>query len=901
MIGQADLEALEKQEDETIQQICNRIRELSKHMFLFRICLLNQIRKETSRQLTELKQYNNFQTYDDLQKQMIKALNVKGSDLAGGLRKQFKAAIIDEFQDTDQGQYEIFSKVFAPGLKEGNPVPGTLFFVGDPKQAIYAFRGGDIFTYKEAASDVGKQNTLSLNRNFRSADSLVTAVNEIFANHNLPFADPSIKFTPVESCGKKTLQFNGEQDLKPFHYLSGGKSKKTLFAACAEKICQLLTFDVKMPDPDSKGEEVFIPVKPSDIAILCRSKNDLSALTEQLQLKGIPYITAAPINIYDSQEARDLEKLFLAIQNPTDLKTVTWLMQTSLLREKDCRSLCEKDNASEREAAVIQTQEILTELKTVFEQKGVAELFRNFMNAFEIHKRYPGLPQGQQKYSNLIQLRDILTAEESKGNKSPEILTIWLQKQLSPQTRTDLETEVILPTDAPAVKIMTIHNSKGLQFPIVFLPDLAFAEISVEKTMKYHDPENNNIYHRLTTGNSLNLALGEALQEELRIAYVALTRASRANYLLILEKSNMFNAIHWLYTAKDIPPETPTENLNTIYAPKERMKLFSAIGKENIEVIESTDTVYTAQFNSELKLMEWGNPEIAEPAPKISYTSAHKFFRRNDLYSRSEEEITGELSADEKRKKKENLLPVFSLPKGDLFGTACHTIMEKWDFKDEEKLNELISRYLSVVNIKGKEEIAAQMFRNAVTAPIPQEDGSMFSLQEIISGNRCSEMDFDFILNRNFNPGELGAILNRYYRDRLKKEKIDLLYAIRNQTGDVTSYTGSADLVFCYNGKFYIVDWKTDILDETPESFGQERLFGVMWQKFYLYQSLLYSSALIRFLSMRLDMEPEDVYNQYFGGVRYLFLRGMNPAAPGRGIYADKPDFELICKIAEVK
>ena len=901
MVCKADFETLSGQGSAEVRTFCETIQEITQYMFRFRAGLLNLIRKNTAEQLESLKRRDNFQTYDDLQKRMIAALNVPNSQLAETLRKQFKAAIIDEFQDTDQGQYEIFSKVFAPCLKSGQPVEGSLFFVGDPKQAIYAFRGGDIFTYKSAVSDVGENRILSLNRNFRSADILVSAVNEIFSSHQFPFADPTIRFEEVESSGKKTLKFNGEPDQTPFHYLAGGKNKKTIYAVCAEKICQLLTSDVQIPSPDSKDESKYIPLKPSDIAILCRKMTDQALLLEQLQLKGIPYVTTAEINIYDTQEARDLEKLLLAVQLPTDIKAVTWLMQTSLVHEMDCRSLC-TDSDPESGSAVVKIQKALAELKNVFEQSGFAEMFRMFMEIFKIHKRYPGLRLGAQRYSNLIQLRDILAAEEKKGHKSPVMLTLWLQKQLSPETRTELDAHIILPTDAPAVRVMTIHNSKGLQFPIVFLPDLAGAEVTEEKSMKYHDAERNNgIYHRLGSGKQMALALAESLQEELRITYVAFTRASRASYLLIPEKNNSFNAVHWLYTAKMVAPDTLPGELRAVYSGTKRKSLREAIGEDKIETVKESATVYQAPEGRELSLLSWGNCEIPEPAPRISYSSAHKYFHRNEKRSLSEEETSGELNVSRIRSPEEKSDPVFTLPRGDLFGTACHAILEKWDFRSPEKLEDLITRNLSVVNIREKAGIAVQMFRKTVSAPIPQEDGTPFTLQELSFYDRCSEMDFDFNLNRNFNPGEIGAILNRHYRERLEKENLDLLYAIRNQVGETTAYTGSADLIFRYNGKFYIADWKTDILEETLESFNPEFLFGVMWQKFYLYQSLLYSAALIRFLSLRLKKSPEKVYEEDFGGVRYLFLRGIDPAVPGRGIYADKPDFELICKIAEVE
>ena len=303
----------------------------------------------------------------------------------------------------------------------------------------------------------------------------------------------------------------------------------------------------------------------------------------------------------------------------------------------------------------------------------------------------------------------------------------------------------------------------------------------------------------------------------------------------------------------------------------------------------------------ELSRYHWGNTETPVPTPKISYSSAHKFFRRNERRSKSDEETSGSIAPEQKQSQNKSVAEVFTLPRGDLFGLACHEILEKLDFQNTENLMALIQRHLSVVNIGDKAEIAAEMFRKVISAPLPFGDGTTFTLQDIALSDRCSEIDFDFHLKRKFDPVNLSRILNHYYSDRLEQDQLDKLFALRDLPGTETFYTGSADLIFRHKGKFFIVDWKTDILERTLESFDQKYLFGEMWQKFYLYQSLLYSSALIRFLSLRLEKSPQEVYDQDFGGTIYLFLRGVDPEVPGRGIYADKPDFKLICDIAEVE
>ena len=288
------------------------------------------------------------------------------------------------------------------------------------------------------------------------------------------------------------------------------------------------------------------------------------------------------------------------------------------------------------------------------------------------------------------------------------------------------------------------------------------------------------------------------------------------------------------------------------------------------------------------------------------YSEIHRLFRKKyDLKTSGEEEIPAKLSPAADRSgpesRKKTVLPeVFTLPKGDLFGTACHTILEILDFRKPEQLPELIRRYLSAVNIGDGEKAATAdtMFRNVITAPIPCDDNTFFSLQEIGMNDRCSEMEFDFRDPEGFRAVKLAVLINQSFEPERKRCSLPPLDPVCPAVHSEAFYTGIADLICRYRGKYYIIDWKTDILDSDFSNFLPEKLFQPMWEKFYLYQSLLYSAVLIRFLSFRTGLTPEQIYDQQFGGVRYLFLRGMDPAVPGRGIFSCKPSFELLNEIA---
>lgn len=889
------------EKNEELEQFLDLLHGLKKDLLDLKLTILQSIRNDCVKDLSRRKREENFQTFKDLQTRMIEALK-NSEKLAQSLRKQFKAAVIDEFQDTDRVQYEIFTRVFAPGLESGKSDGIPLFLVGDPKQSIYGFRGGDIFAYERAARQIGPARTLSLDTNFRSADALVSAVNKIFSSHPLPFADRQIEFAEVHSSGKKTLLFDGAPDKTPFHYIAASDDDGIPpLKVCEEKICRLLTENVRVPEkstPDSKEEDSSRPLLPSDIAVLVRSSYIADPLALALRKRGVPVSVDSETCIYDTQEARDVEKLLAAVYGCGSVSNVFMFMQTTLADGKHCRDLSVLSQ-DEIGKVIEETRRELSELKDVFSSRGVAEMFRSFMEKFGIHRRYPALQDGAGRYSRLLQLRDIFIREEKKGRHTLEMLLSWLRNQLRYETRTAGSDIVLLETDAPAVKIMTIHKSKGLQFPVVFLPDLADSPIKTEKCVTYHDPADPRNVLISTPGEPRTVyPVLESVQEELRIVYVALTRAARACYVCIPESTKKESAFSWLYCAKEISKEVDPKKIVDFFVQKEvKSQLKETLEEQGlIESVSLSAAVLSVPEKGELNCLSLDGVKIPSPSVKYSYTEAHgRFVRRKEQEQRSEEETPSEVDEG---------LPAevpdaFSLPKGNLFGTGCHEVLEALDFQDPSALDSLIRRCLAPVNIRDKQPIAKAMLEQALSAPVKLFNGKTCTLSEIGWEDRCSEIEFDFRSSEGFDPVKIADAMNTRYKDRLERFGLEKLCPLKSSSEGETFYCGSADLIFRKDGRFYIVDWKTDYLNSDLRNFEPENLFVPMWNKFYLYQSLLYSAALIRFLSLRTGKTPQEVYGEMYGGVRYFFLRGVD--ASGRGIYSDLPPLDMINEIAEVK
>ena len=898
MDGSQYREFVSRMPTELLESFCFEIAEMKKAFQRLRVMLLRTIRKDAAAELEKLKQRENFQTFKDLQLRMTQALRAPGQFLVKALRDQFKAAIIDEFQDTDQVQYEIFTSIF------GSSESGTtsLFLVGDPKQAIYAFRGGDIFTYLSAARRIGWERILSLKKNFRSADSLVESVNSLFLAHSMPFADPEITFTAAESSGKKPLFFGTEEDQNPLHYLDCGSGKDDSFEICAEMIYRLLTEEVFISSAESETEKVRLI--PSDIAVLLRSSYDLSNLKTHLQKRGIPFVTSEDNSLFDTQESRDLLKFLRAIQEPANISRVIDFMQTSLIESGQCRNIASsgKDEIKNR---IQDVQKNLADVQSAYNEKGFVHAFKLFSESNSLSRRISALPDGSARFSNLIQLRDLITAEEKRGKNSLETLIPWMEKEIYPKTRTLTSENTILSTDVPSVKIMTIHKSKGLQFPVVFLPDLAGFEIKEHRCINYHDPADENAVKVCTPGASHSLLpVAESLQEELRITYVALTRAVRACYITIPKNPEKLTAINWLVQAGKIAENgyLSFASLKEEFQKLPKKSFAEAMGDGVIiEKPECRTSVYTEPEKSELQEPCW-TCEILPPPVKLSYSEVHNYFQTgNSKDCVPDEEIPSEIIAERRENNSAGQpLNVFMLPKGDLFGTACHNILEKIDFRTLENLEKMIPRYLSAVNIGEKADIAEKMFKQVVASPIPLDGSGTFLLNGIGWEDRYSEISFDFNDSKGFCSEKIVTLLNSAFAQKLNSLGLEPIRARSQIFRPEASYTGTADLICRVHGKCYIIDWKTDILGGRFPDFLPENLFVPMWEKFYLYQSLLYSAALLRYLVLRTGKSAQQVYHEDYGGIRYLFLRGMSPEAPGRGIFSMKPDFSLIQGIAEV-
>ena len=416
----------------------------------------------------------NVISQDDLIKNLHEVIELEAGDgpLHKRIRKKYKVALVDEFQDTDTKQYEIFNSLF--GRKSGEH---SFYMIGDPKQSIYAFRGADIFSYLQAKEDAHEK--LTLNKNYRSETGMVQAVNKFFSSKGKEesFAFPSndgqvgISFEEVDVQGKeKLLKIDGEPaalQLRWWEREDGQPLAKTnAMDFFTQNVCSEI---VRLLNMSQDGKAYFEKdgdrekVKPGDFAILTNNHKQARSLLRSLNKKNIPAVIAKSGNVFDSKEAKDLLRFLNAVIEPKD-SFITPLLLSSFFTftGDDLRQRTEKENL-----------DFLSELMDYqkdWSRKGFLRSIQSFMLRHRVKEEILRRSGGERSLSNFMQVLELLHEVEQEEGFGLTSLSRFLSEKIHSDDKDDERYEQRLETDAEAVQIMTIHKSKGLEFPIVFVP-----------------------------------------------------------------------------------------------------------------------------------------------------------------------------------------------------------------------------------------------------------------------------------------------------------------------------------------------------------------------------------------------------------------------------------------------
>jgi exodeoxyribonuclease V beta subunit len=848
---------------------------------------VNYAKKELPRRKAEGK----IQHFDDLLTRLHEALTGPNGDaLAEELRERYKAALIDEFQDTDPVQYQIFHRAFSGGNT-------FLFLIGDPKQAIYAFRGADIFTYLEAAKEATRRFTLG--ENWRSEAGLVVAVNKIFSAAPRSFVFDRIDFQeaiPRGQADQAPLTFDGHAG-PPFHLwfwkrtgkeITRGLAEKILPRVVAGEIARLLNGNTRI------GER---RLKPEDIAVLVMENQQARKMQEALSALNIPSVLHTTASLFQSQEVIEFRRILAGVALPGDERLVKAALATDLFGVDGGRlSACTES----------QWQEWLQrfhEYLDLWDQRGFFRMFRHWLQREGVRQRLLAFPDGERRLTNVLHLGEVLHQAETERRLGISGLLKWLAEQMDAGMEAAEEHQLRLERDENAVRLVTVHKSKGLQYPVVFC---AFAwkhseiERGGEEQVFFHDPSRAQQLVRdlgpEISDDHRNLAGEEKLAENVRLLYVALTRAKNRCYMVWGGMKNSgTSAPAWLFHRPPIPDGAILPALRANFplltdprmlADLERLKQNSGGTLALVDMPEPAGVPYKPEDAAPLKL------DCREFKGRIArdwLICSFSYFKAG-----KQEELPDRDNVPPARRDEIPGTGIFAFPKGAKAGTCLHEILQKLDFgAAQEVMEALANERLQAHDLAqpGNAATVCEALRTTLRFPLVP-DCPDFNLTRISGVERLSELEFYFPVQRVSLPRLRGLLAKLGWPEAVPGQ-------IGRMTFDpVSGYLkGFIDLVFSFEGRYYLVDWKSNWMGNRVEDYSPDAIRLEMRQQQYFVQYHFYTVALHKYLSLRV---PNYNYEKHFGGVIYLFLRGLDPSRPQYGVFRDCPALTAVDQLSSL-
>ncbi|HAX93305.1 MAG TPA: hypothetical protein DCY25_05035 [Bacteroidales bacterium] len=771
---------------------------------------------ELKLRVTEFKEKRQIIDFNDQIRFLHKA--VESGLINKVLSEKYLAVFIDEFQDTDKLQYEIFDTLFKDRI---------VFYIGDPKQSIYGWRKADLDTYKKARGKVTVVPPMDLN--FRSTAELIDAINGFFSGTKDPFHDEEIKYENVKPGRKDlgSLTDNGNP-VKPFE-INGFKKKDLISQYVVNETSRLIN--------SGKVKINGVEVKASDIAIIVRTNKEGRTMKKALSDVNIPAITVDETRVMESDEAQIIRYLMEAVIQPNRGAINRVLLNPGFGFDIEKILKIEEEEHLEN----------FRSLKKTWNEHGIYNMLFQFFDTYGVREHCLELGlEGQRMLTNFYHIAEILHKNAQRNKYTPDEVLVWSQRA---QKDKDEECEQRVESQDDAVQITTVHKAKGLTYKIVFAP---FLDMKIKERDIFEFRKDGSYYFtHQPDEDARNRWSTQLEQENRRLIYVALTRAQYKVYICInssISGSSIKNFSLDVQKQYDsVPPDIAKDERKD----KQEERKFTPRKKpENLE-IKKTFGIHSFSALSK-----------AHHAAPFEKTDIEGDDRRYDRFIFQE------------------------LGRGANVGTALHSVFERLDFSNESTWDQTIqdaSKYYSNI-IHGKNEekniesnlgYFRQLVDHVMRAGIKINDDS-FSLSEITNSKRLPELEFLFTVEQ-VNRAEINKYLGEDAR----------LGGDSNIEGLMT---GFIDLLFEHKGKFYILDWKSNHLGNAPEFYNLEGMEQAMTGSNYHLQYMIYTVAAVCWLKTRI---PDFDYEKHFGGVIYLFLRGIRQGLD-TGIYTSRPQQKTI-------
>lgn len=779
----------------------------------------------------KIKQEKGYISYDDQIKTIHKALG--NESFKEKLSKKFEAVFIDEFQDTDKYQYEIFNRVFSKN--------SIVFYIGDPKQSIYGWRSADLDTYKLAKINVNG-SVFSMNKNFRSTKKMIDALNILLnpgESYNM-FMDDEIRYINVNEgvLGLGEMKDHENEVLPITIWEFDENDHETNYKAVAQEIYRLLTEDVKIKNRR---------ISPKDIGILVRDNKEGDSIKKWLAALNIPSVKRDTAKVFESDESELIKNLLIAVISPNRGDINRALNSPYFgFNTESLKTIYDEIHI-----------DVFIKLRKTLIDEGVYNMISSFLNNYDVRSYCMKDVLGQRVLTNINQIAEILHKVEKQLKYTPEELLVWMGRR---KDENDEEYEQRVESDDDAVQISTIHKAKGLEYNIVFAPCLSmipkkkFLEAGNVNDFKKEGEYFFTLNYPDLSEEDKNDFVNQKEQENRRLIYVALTRAIYKCYISLVPRAY-----------KNVScPSSLSEILDNYHKNSELIEI-DKVPKDTFVKIEGR----YEHRNDDHKF----SPKTISGIEIKNTFGIHSFSALSKAHHSAPFE-KAELGTPDNY----NQFIFQDLGRGANVGTALHSIFEHLDFNDSATWTQTLadaSKYYPNIIKEESRDLFMQMTKHIMNTEIDC-NGEKFALNKLTNGQKLPELEFCFSMSK-VNKTKINEIL---------EDEADL-----NGEADIEGLmAGFIDLLFEHNGKYYILDWKSNHLGNSTENYYRKNLEEAMKGSNYNLQYMIYTIAAKRWLESRIKNFD---YNKQFGGIIYVFLRGVREGLE-TGIYTAKPKLEKI-------
>lgn len=899
-------------------RVCTTYQYLTEQLRQMEVFLQFDIIRTVRERLPQLLSEKGETTFSEQMRLLASRLHSEqGKVLAQLIQHRYPVALVDEFQDTNSDQDAVIASIWRqpaqPAAEAVSIHPACLVLVGDPKQAIYGFRGGDMLTYQRARQIISQQGLIhTLGENQRSIAPLVQAVDRFFRFQ--PEMGEGVLYQPVQASGrKKSLLSEGEVHNPAPLRLIALQDKQDELQQTAWQIAGLLQQAQQQQLLIKLDEQPARPLQPNDIAVLGRKGKYLDQIEKALSGFGIPVWRTAQRSVFEGGLAQDVAALMQVMLNPYQ-ESLLRRAVSGVLMNFSLNHLLELDEQPDELAAL---QASFYEFGAVWQRQGFLAAWQQLLTHFSVWQQLSTQPEGERLIVNLRHITELLH-QQSEKIKGQHHLLAWLMRQVSQPGEREWEVERRL-SGQQGIQLMTIHKSKGLEFPIVFVPALDMVE----------KPKDGLIFFEQDQQRMLGVSAREIAQQEAhnqrfeaeqrRLVYVALTRASVRLYITVKADSDKPKATvlrYWLPQAREqwIDHRDPLIATTSIQPSMQDAPDFHYQQQDDIQPVYSRplpgrpiQAWGETSFSKLVNHSQHQQPLDVTPEQVAAEQSPELVAIHDDEPTEPTQAVVGEVSLDipdtsveqpiaNPQDELENFRFIF--PRGANAGDCLHQILEKMNPRDERFWPETFDRILQQFAINRQLQrfdhapaSHAQMtgwFRHILHASLPQ-GATLAGLQPQA---QVHEFEFQVALGQStLNTRRIHQLLLQY----------GVQVAALNSSSFARYLHGFIDLLYEHNGRFYVADYKSNYLGDQLSDYNQQAMRDSMSDAGYWLQAALYMVALHRYLKVRLpDYQPQ----QHLGGAVYLYLRGMqaNTASNSEhyGVLHWQPDVQLVMDLDAV-